>query len=80
MSPDPVPAACRAAYQRYAADLARSALAASTRRYHARAVRRFLRWLPGNAADIGAVLSQPAAWNAAVTGFTGVRHKQVRAL
>jgi hypothetical protein len=72
MSPDPlpVPGSCRAAYDRYVADLDRSALAATTRTYHARAVRRFLRWLPGNAADIGAVLSQPAAWDAAVTGFT----------
>jgi hypothetical protein len=73
VSPDPlsVPASCRAAYQRYAAGLGRSALAARTRAYHARAVRRFLCWLPGNAADIGAVLSQPAAWDAAVTRFIG---------
>ncbi len=70
MSPNPVPASCRAAYQRYA-DLGRSAPAATTRRYHARAVHRFLRWPPGNAADIGAVLSQTAAWDAAVTRFTG---------
>ncbi len=73
MSPDPlpVPGSCRAAYDRYAADLDRSALAATTRTYHARYVRRFLRWLPGNAADIDAVLSQPTAWDAAVTRFTG---------
>ncbi len=73
VSPDPlpVPGSCRAAYDRYAADLDRSALAAATRTYHARYVRRFLRWLPAGAADIGAVLTQPAAWDAAVTRFTG---------
>jgi hypothetical protein len=72
VSPDPlpVPASCRAAYQRYAADLGRSALAATTRAYHARAVRRFLRWLPGNA-EAGNVLSHPGAWDAAVTRFLG---------
>ncbi len=45
MSPDPppVPASCRAAYHRCAADLGRSAVVARTRTHHARAVRRFLR-------------------------------------
>jgi hypothetical protein len=66
-----VPACCRAAYDRYIADLDRSALAAATRTYHARCVRRFLRWLVAGAADTGAVLTSPAAWNSAVTRFTG---------
>jgi hypothetical protein len=73
VSPDPlpVPGPCREAYDRYAANLCQSALAASTRTYHARCVRRFLRWLPGNTADIGAVLTQPQAWHIAATRFTG---------
>ena len=72
MSPDPlpVPGPCRETYDRYAADLGQSALAASTRTYHARCVRRFLRWLPANSADIGAVLTQPTAWRPAATQFT----------
>ena len=76
----PVPGPCRAAYDRYTADLGRSALAASTRKYHARCVRRFLRWLPGNAADIGAVLTQPQAWEMAATRFTGELAAAVGAL
>src|SRR6266571_5301173 len=71
VSPDPlpIPAQCDPAYDRYAADLRRSALAASTRSYHARCVRRFLRWLPANTADITAVLTQPPAWHTAATQF-----------
>ena len=72
MSPDPlpVPRSCREVYDRYATDLGHSALAASTRKYQARCVRRFLRWLPANTADIGAVLTQPQAWHTAATRFT----------
>jgi hypothetical protein len=53
VSPDPlpVPSPCRTAYDQYAADLAASALAATTRTHHARCVRRFLRWLPAHTAD-----------------------------
>jgi len=69
-APLPVPGSCREAYDRYTADLGQSALAASTRTYHARCVRRFLRWLPANTADIGAVLTHPAAWETAATRFT----------
>ena len=69
-SPLPVPGPCRAAYDRYAADLGGSALAASTRKHHARCVRRFLRWLPASSADIAAVLTQPAAWDRAAARFT----------
>jgi len=72
VSPDPlpVPGPCRQAYDRYTADLGQSALAASTRTHHARRVRRFLRWLPANTADIAAVLTQPQAWHTAATRFT----------
>ena len=71
VSPDPlpIPAQCDPAYHRYAADLRRSPLAASTRTAHARCVRRFLRWLPANTADLTAVLTQPPAWHTAATQF-----------
>jgi hypothetical protein len=71
VSPDPlpIPAPCQSAYDRYAADLSRSALAARTQLSHARCVRRFLRWLPAHTGDITAVLSQPPAWQAATGRF-----------
>jgi hypothetical protein len=71
VSPDPlpIPATCQPAYDRYAADLSRSALAARTQISHARCVRRFLRWLPAHTGDITAVLSQPPAWQAATGRF-----------
>ena len=67
--PLPVPAQCQAAYDRYLADLNRSPLAARTRTSRARCVRRFLRWLPANTADITAVLTQPLAWRDAAARF-----------
>jgi hypothetical protein len=71
VSPDPlpVPAQCHPAYDRYVAELRRSPLAASTRTARARCVRRFLRWLLANTADLTAVLTQPPAWHTATTRF-----------
>jgi hypothetical protein len=65
-----VPAECATFYARYTAALEASGVAARTVESRARAIRRFLRWLPGNAGDITAVLTQPHAWAQATARFT----------